>query len=152
MKKLKWKIELLKQIPLVLVTAGLVCNLEWIGKVIHNCAMTVSELFHGAAWAWTLGGWLGILALALPVIALSLLCLKSWKLWLFGLPMQLIGCVVLMLIRCGMDVSVAVSILSMSVELLVGALFCQAVALLIKSLIRRSKAKKAILESEVTEG
>ena len=141
MKKYEWKIELLNQIPLIAATSFFVFA-QGYGYVLIVFLLYLSLFTGKDTWSplWVLA------IIALILILISLCFVRWWRPWLVGIPVQLAvyGCVWYIQQSASKWDSFAIWA--------GGALFCQAIALLIKTLIRRSKAKKAILESEVTEG
>ena len=141
MKKFEWKIELLNQIPLIAAISYFWFAFGYFFVVLIPALYLVQWFGEGSWISLLMLLWVGLI-----LIGISLCFVRWWKPWLVGIPVQLAvyGCVWYVqhpAYQWDTFASLAGSVL-----------FSQAVALLIKSLIRRRKAKKAILESEVTEG
>ena len=134
MKKFEWKIELLNQIPLIVLN-----SIGLFTPMISTILVYIIFIFRITS-IWFIG-----VVLMLIQILLSLCFLRWLKPWLVGIPVQATVYGILFWIRYGVVNPQAFRLL------MAGILTCQGLAIFIKWLIRRAKAKKATLESEVLE-
>ena len=145
MKKYEWKIELLNQIPLIAATCyGLFSGL--FGYIVLFLLLCFAELtgIETIPARWTAA--LVVTVIGLLLLLISLCFLRWWKPWLVGSPVQLAVYGVVWHFEYFGPKWKGFAIIAGCI------LLCQAIALLIKTLIRRRKAKKVqALEGEVIE-
>ena len=131
MKKFEWKIELLNQIPLIVLN-----SIGLFTPLISTILVYIIFIFRITSI------WFIEIVLMLIQILLSLCFLRWLKPWLVGVPVQAAVYGILFWIRYGVVNPKAFGLL------MAGILACQGLAIFVKWLIRLGEAKKATLESE----